>query len=254
MSRFEAGWLRLREPFDHAARSAPLAARFARVLGPRPRLVDLGCGTGSNFRYLAPRLPAGQSWLLVDHDPVLLEQARLAASGPEIRVQALDLAAELPDLPPTAGITAAAILDLASAAWLDRLARWCRGRPVLIALTFDGRLAWQPAADADQAIRARFVAHQRTNKGFGPALGADAVRHLAGRLEAEGQRVAIAASDWWLGPADAPLLAATLEGIIAAIAETGHSREPWAALRRRQLAAGELQLTVGHVDLLALPA
>jgi hypothetical protein len=28
----------------------------------------------------------------------------------------------------------------------------------------------------------------------------------------------------------------------------------WAAARRRQLATGQLRLTVGHVDLLALPA
>ncbi len=256
MSRFQADWLRLREPYDHAARSAFLAAAFAKALGPTPRLVDLGSGTGSNARYLAPRLPAGQRWLLVDHDGALLEQARLGLkrSAIDVRVEALDLADQLPDLAECTGITASALLDLASAAWLDRLARWCRGRPLLIALSFDGRLDWQPPAAGDEAIRQRFLAHQRTDKGFGPALGADAASYLARRLEAEGQHVSVGASDWRLGPSDASLLAATLDGIIAAIAEFGRPPERWIALRRRQFAAGQLQLTVGHLDLLALPA
>jgi SAM-dependent methyltransferase len=256
MSRFQADWLRLREPHDHAARSASLAADFASALGPMPRLIDLGCGTGSNLRYLAPHLPAGQRWLLVDHDPELLEVAHAAVEPltTDARFQALDLAEALPDLAGATGITGSALLDLTSAAWLERFARWCRGRPVLMALTVDGRLVWEPPTDEDEAVRRRFFDHQRTDKGFGPALGADAARHLAGRLEAEGRSVAMATSDWRLGPADAPLLAATLAGIIVALAEIDGPPEAWAALRRRQLAAGQLRLTVGHVDLLALPA
>ena len=82
VSRFDERWLALREPCDHAARSGALAARFVEAVGPSPRLVDLGAGTGSNLRYLAPRLPTAQRWLLVDHDPALLRQAR---AGPVAR-------------------------------------------------------------------------------------------------------------------------------------------------------------------------
>jgi SAM-dependent methyltransferase len=255
VSRFQLEWLRLREPYDHAARSASLAASFAEALGPAPRLIDLGCGTGSNLRYLAQRLPAAERWLLVDHDPALLEEARatLAKSVVNVCFETLDLSQKLPDLSGWTGVTASALLDLASAAWLDRLARWCRGRPALMALTFDGRLSWQPAADADETIRLRFLAHQQTDKGFGPALGPDAAAYFVRRLEAEGRHVSLETSDWRLGPADAPLLTATLEGIIAAVAEPVELLERWAALRRRQLVAGELHLTVGHIDLLVLP-
>ena len=65
--------------------------------------------------------------------------------------------------------------------------------------------------------------------------------------------MSMAASDWRLGPADAPLLGATLEGILAAIAEID---APARALDRAPAPAvrpGQLHLTVGHVDLLALP-
>jgi hypothetical protein len=250
VSRFQEKWLRLREPCDHAARSAALADRFARAVGALPHLIDLGAGTGSNLRYLAPRLPPLQRWLLVDRDPALLAQAHLGPGVP-VKGQVLDLARALPKADVWTGITAAALLDLASAPWLDRLARWCRGVPVLMALTVDGRLIWYPEEPEDGAVRERFFAHQRTDKGFGPALGADAAPYLAERLEAEGQEVFLERSDWRLGPATAPLLGATLEGIIA-VQDLEMAR--WAAARRRQLATGQLRLTAGHVDLLALPA
>jgi hypothetical protein len=248
VSRFEAEWLRLRESYDRAARSGTLAARFAAAVGPAPDLIDMGAGAGSNLRYLAPRLPASQRWLLVDRDAGLLA---LAQAGPAaVRRQILDLAYQLPEEGSRTGVTGSALLDLASAAWLDRLARWCGGVPVLMALTVDGRLVWQPEEPEDEAVRTCFFAHQRTDKGFGPALGPDAAHYLGERLEAEGQRVFLERSDWRLGPADAPLLGATLEGIIAV---QGLGIERWAGARRRQLASGGLRLTVGHVDLLALP-
>ena len=131
-----------------------------------------------------------------------------------------------------AGLSASALLDLTSAAWLDRLAAWCRGMPVLMALSFDGRLGFEPAAPEDRTIRERFVAHQRSDKGFGPALGPDAAPYLADRLAACGHEVALEPADWRLGPEDRPLLGATLEGIVRAAREMANdsSLERWATL------------------------
>ena len=265
MSRFAHGWLALREPYDRAARSGVLADRFANALGPAPRLIDLGCGTGANLRYLAPRLAQAQRWLCLDRDQELLARAAEAADARrrseaawqgEVRFEALDLATGLDTLLlDHAGITASALLDLASAAWLDTLAARCGRAPMLMALSFDGRLSWHPALAEDDLVRDRFLAHQRTDKGFGPALGPDAASHLVARLEAGGQRVATEASDWRLGAADRALLEAMLDGVLVAAAEVQDDRRlaGWARRRRRQLAQGELGLTVGHVDLLALP-
>ena len=72
---FDADWLALREPFDHAARSLRLARRLAERLPARPRLMDLGAGTGSMFRFLAPIIGRGQDWTLVDADAALLDDA-----------------------------------------------------------------------------------------------------------------------------------------------------------------------------------
>jgi SAM-dependent methyltransferase len=281
MSAFEPTWLALREPYDHRARSAGLADRFAAAVGANPYLLDLGCGTGSNLRYLAPRILGPQRWLCVDHDPKLLDAARamlrtwasgrvwpcsdagldLVLARPEgnivIAFAGADLAHDgLPEGARFDGLTASALLDLTSAAWLEAFAARCRMVPLLLALSYDGRLAFEPAAPEDGEMRDRFVAHQRGDKGFGPAQGSDAASYLAEVLAGRGCDVVLEPADWRLGPDDRPLLEATFEGIVRAVGEIvdDASLERWAGLRRRQLAAGELRLTVGHLDLLALPA
>src|SRR4029450_2312420 len=78
---FSVDWLRLREPFDRAARetAAGTSDLFARVAqwrarspGPSVAVTDLASGQGANLRALAPRLGGLQHWRLVDHDPQLL--------------------------------------------------------------------------------------------------------------------------------------------------------------------------------------
>lgn len=280
MSDFPAGWLTTREPYDHTARSAELADRFAAALGARPHLFDLGCGTGSNLRYLAPRIAGPHHWHCVDHDPALLSAAQGALSGwARERGWAIERVGQdmvlgrpageivtsfaLGDLArdvfggdaEVAGLTGSALLDLTSAAWLDSLAGACRGRPLLMALSFDGRLAFEPPALEDEEVRRRFVAHQRSDKGFGPALGPGAAVYLAERLAARGCAVSLEPSDWQLGASEQALLRATLEGMIEAVREIASDEclRRWAAWRRAQVASGDLRLTVGHVDLLALP-
>jgi SAM-dependent methyltransferase len=281
MLGFDPDWLALREPYDHAARNPGLAARFAASLGDAPAIIDLGCGTGSNLRYLAPRLGRDQSWICIDHDRLLLRasidriRAWATASGwslepapggiavvaPEFsvraRLRAHDLARGLPaDVPAGAGVSASALLDLTSAAWLDAFAGRCRRRALLLAISFDGRLDFSPADEGDDEVRQSFLRHQRTDKGFGPALGPDAAAYLADRLRKLGHEVELASSDWHLrSGADGPLLTAKLDGLVSAAGVMEDPTVParWAALRRTQLKAGELGLEVGHLDLLALP-
>ncbi len=48
---------------------------FASMLDADTRIIDLACGTGSNFRYLNPKLGARQRWLCIDYDPEVLARA-----------------------------------------------------------------------------------------------------------------------------------------------------------------------------------
>lgn len=266
MSSFDPGWLALREPVDHAARNPDLTTAFARAVPSRAQIIDLGCGTGANIRYLAPRLGGHQSWLGLDHDhDVLMAADDLLGRWPggkdlQIKLERRDLS----DLEKALGreegdaITASALLDLVSQDWIKKLAARIgrRRTPALFALTFDGWIDWEPdRGDEDEEIASRFAQHLRQDKGFGPALGAEASEILAEELRRQRMKVTLEPSDWELGPREQPLLATFLEGIIAAVGEVKSDKtlDAWATARRLQVEEGGLAATVGHQDLLALP-
>ncbi len=265
MSGFSAEWLALREPYDGKARSAAVReAALAAVAGLDPvAIVDLACGTGSTLRALAPLLPARQTWRLVDNDLSLL--ARAADSARPARAQAtatsIDLARDLEaaldgavDL-----VTTAALLDLVSEAWLERLAVECAARrlPLYAALSYDGRIAFAPQDPLDAAIVAAVNAHQRGDKGFGPALGPQAAATAIARFEALGYAVRHDAADWVLGPDDRAMQTELIAGWAGAAREFGaplfEEIAAWLTRRRAHLAAGRSSIRVGHVDFFARP-
>lgn len=266
MESFTADWLTLREPADHAARAHDLSAALgARLPAPgRDRAVDLAAGTGSNVRYLLPRMPGIAHWTLVDHDAALLAQAwRLLApvalpAGRSFDVRQADLN-DLGGLPldGCALVTASALLDLVSDAWLRAFARRCReaGANVLCALTYDGRIEASPSDEADTLVRDLVNAHQRTDKGFGPALGPDAPGAAVGAFRAEGYETSTARSDWVLDATEAELQRQLVHGWAGAAAaiDARHVTDvaAWRDRRLAHIAAGTSRLRVGHVDLAA---
>jgi hypothetical protein len=227
------------------------------------QIVDLGSGTGANPRAVGPILGCTQDWTLVEHDPALIRSgaSRLAELPFPWRYRRLDLvtelervAAEAPDL-----ITASALLDLVSEGWLARLLELRRhtGAALYLALSYDGRIAWQPEDAADEEMHRLVDDHQRTDKGFGPALGPSAVERMAGLLDADDGRLVIQPSDWVFGADDGDLQRALLEGYVVAataIAPEHHAAiASWAERRRALISARRSRLRVGHLDLLLLP-
>jgi len=251
---FSTAWLDLRESADNAARDASMLAEIHDVLtrSPDPLVVDLGSGTGSTLRAIGD---VEARWRLVDHDPALLVEAA-RRSGDAIETVELDLTrtADIP-LDGATLVTASALFDLGSAAWIDAVAdRLAASRTALYAaLSYDGVLDWHPADPDDAVIRDAFNAHQRGDKGFGPALGPSGASYLAEAMRKRGYRVTTAASPWILGAEDAELQRALVAGIADAARELHvASVDGW--LARRLETAPTTRCRVGHLDVLALPA
>ena len=217
-------------------------------------VVDLGAGSGSNLRCLAPHLGPQQAWRLLDADAGLL--AGIAAPpGTTVATEVADLSAIEAVALAADLVTATAFLDLVSADWLARLVACLDGAAVLFALTYDGRIDWDPLDPSDALARELVNRHQRTDKGFGPALGPEAAHQAVHLLKGAGYAVMTADTAWRLGPGDAALQHALLSGYRGAAAAVAPDRAgdiaAWASRREALIAAGNSRLTVGHTDLWA---
>jgi hypothetical protein len=264
---FSAEWLSLREPADRAARSTLLTRALADVLpdtGP-VAILDLASGTGANARYLCERLRHEQDWLLTDHDAALLSAVPgqlVSADGRACKIvtRFVDLSVLDDGLFDNRQlVTASALLDLVSESWIQRLAQHCRRSRavVLFALTYNGRIGCDPEESEDRMIRELVNRHQRTDKGFGPALGPSAPA-VAERVFADaGYAVRRAPSDWLLKPDMHELQRQLIEGWASAAREIDSSRRPvidgWLSRRLSLIERGTSRITVGHDDLLAVP-
>ncbi len=230
------------------------------------RVLDLGSGTGSNLRYLAPRLSPIQRWTLLDRDATLLQRA--CGAGPwsagAVHVEQVrgDLASEgIQAVDQVELVTGSALLDLVSEGWLDLLVEACRGAScaALFALTWDGTALWRTEDDTreDELVLDLVRAHQRRDKGLGPALGPTAGPAAARAFDGAGYRTWLLPSLWRLGSEDAQLALALIDGWEEAALEqrpdqVAHIRR-WAEYRRLGTANPGFELSVGHLDLLALP-
>jgi SAM-dependent methyltransferase len=259
MSGFSAEWLARREPHDGRARNPALLDAVAGSLQGLDvvRLIDLACGTGSMLRALAPRLPASQHWRLVDNAPDLLARAAASAAALGVGADAVrgDLNAGLATVldGPLDIVVTSALLDLVSEPWLERLiaAMAALSLPLYAALTYDGRAVLAPADPEDAAVIAAVNRHQRTDKGFGPALGPTAAAWAISRLESLGYAVMRGPSDWILGPHDRDIQLDLLAGWAEAALATGLAQAAtagWLSRRRTFVAAGRSSIRVGHSD------
>ncbi|MGW3955558.1 class I SAM-dependent methyltransferase [Streptomyces sp. NPDC004752] len=266
--RYAPEWLELREPADATARAVdlldPLRIRLANLPGRADGLVvhDLGCGTGSMGRWLAPRLDGAQHWILHDRDPYLLHFAavgspRAAADGSRITVETRrgDVARLTPDaLTGASLVTASALLDVLTREEVETLAGACVGAgcPALLTLSVAGRVHLTPADPLDADITEAFNAHQRRTRLLGP----DAVTVTCDTFTARGATVQLRPSPWRLGPEESALTAQWLRGWVGAAVEQrpdlAQRADRYLQDRLAACAAGELQVVVHHTDLLAL--
>lgn len=266
---FDSNWLCLREPVDHRSRPSSLASAAGRWLSRRaarraeaPRIVDIGTGRGSNARYLTPFMPSGSCWTLLDQDAALLDEAGRSLDAWRHRgnvvIHPFDLAE--PAGPAITGcdlITASALLDLVSSRWIEHWVSACRQTEaaVLCAVSVNGQICFHGRSDGeDHDVLRGLALDQARDKGLGTALGTQAPRMLIDTLAAHGYAITAMPSNWRLTAADAALSALLLTGWAQAAAGNTPGRfDAWARRRQASLAAGELVLSIGHIDVLGLP-
>lgn len=269
-ARASGHWLGLREPADAAARSR-LLAETIRSYPPADGdavMHDLGSGTGSMCRWLAPLVEGRQHWVLHDRDPELLALAATnppssAADGAPVTVETRrgDVTRLHPaEIQDATLITASALLDVMTAQELARLVAVCAGAacPVLITLTVTGHVELTPADPLDRHVAEAFNAHQRRRIAAGRLLGPSAVQAAVDEFSERGYDIRVDPSPWRLGARDRALIEAWLTGwLTAANEQQPESADRLRAYTGRRLAdaaTGRLGVTVHHQDLLVWPS
>nr|WP_281366059.1 class I SAM-dependent methyltransferase [Janibacter cremeus] len=228
---------------------------------------DLGCGTGSMARWLAPQLPGNQRWIGYERDEDLLNRA--AAAPPPVSLDGLTVTTEtrlrdithLPteDLDGASLITASALLDMMTREELERMVASiaAAGCPALITLSVIGQVDLAPAHPLDDQIAVAFNAHQRRDTGHGPLAGPDAVYVAAHALRLAGYTLHLTPSPWRLDSSDTALLKAWLKGWVDAACEQDPSlradASEYRGRRIQQIGSRELTAMIHHRELLALP-
>jgi hypothetical protein len=249
--RFSPDWLALREQADAKARATELLEPLLAALPEGPLVVhDLGCGTGSMSRWLAPLLPRPQRWVLHDRDPDLL--ARAAASVPVPAAARIGDVTALTarELAGASLVTASALLDLFTADEVDGLAEVCAGAgcPALLTLSVAGDVEFASPDPLDPRFAAAFNEHQRRTTGGRRLLGPDAVQATVEAFVRRGAVVHSRRSPWRL--ASGELFRQWLRGWVQAACEQRPELLRHAAdYQRRRL---DSEVVVGHVDLLAI--
>lgn len=264
-ARVSSTWLGLRESADAAARSTELLIPLRRRLaGASPVVVhDLGSGTGSMARWLAPQLPGPQHWILHDRDADLLERAVIDApekaydgSMVTVETRRSDITRLTSDDFAEADlVTGSALLDMLTSDEADRVVAACVGTPALFTISVLGQVDLTPADPLDSVLAAAFNRHQRRTVAGRHLLGPDAAPAMAAAFTLHGVATTIRPSAWRLGPDDGDLIREWLLGWLAAACEQEPELVPaaraYAHRRLDQLVGGRMAAVIHHRDLLA---
>ncbi|HET8997429.1 MAG TPA: class I SAM-dependent methyltransferase [Acetobacteraceae bacterium] len=279
---FDAEWLALREPFDARARNRNLAHRFAASLPERVTLLELGAGTGSLFRWLAPIIARPQQWLCFDEDENHLQRGvRLTASWgrrlgytvepgedetsltlhtPHGPWSMQGVGCDLEDPPvflpldDVDAVVCSALLDLFSEQWLTELVFSLGRVPFYAAMTVTGG-GWSNHHDPDDAlVREGFRRNQTGNGPRSDGLGPEAAFAAEWLARQVGLHYEWRRSDWTIGPRDRAMLRRVLAfhagGARNALPQHRARIDAWEARRNRDVDAGRLAMRIAHRDLL----
>jgi hypothetical protein len=219
-------------------------------------VIDLGSGTGANQRWLSPRLPFEQQWLLIDQDQGLLRSLPVA---PRTRILTADVGILTSVLDRSGSaqlVTCSALLDVLTVDQLDVIgsALAVARQPGLFSLTVTGAMELSPAHPLDSHLTRAFNDHQRRGGRAGP----DAVRQLSRAFRATGCRLWTTETPWLVdghngGEFVRQFLTDRVDAAVAQDPSLNSAGVDWLALRLAQLAEHDLQISVGHRDLLVLP-
>lgn len=276
MNHAATRYLEAKRTVDDRARSPRVRDRLLSVLPDSPRILDVGCGTGTTVPRLLEWGVDDGVYRGVDSDAGVVSFARavrptaLRRAGYDVTitddgfaVENLSVAFEQADAMAALDggrfdlVVAQAFADLVPVgALLDGIeSALAPGGLAYLPITFDGGTIFQPDHPADRAIERAYHEAIDTREGRDVHAGrhlADACRRRSGDL------LGMASSDWTVRPVDdaypgdeAYFLGRILDFVESALRDRPiEGKADWLATRREQLDRAELTYVAHQYDLL----
>ncbi len=288
---FDTTWLNTRYPFDEAARNQSVdqaAMAFLKTLpatGKKElRFLDIGSGTGANFLHFYESLPFAQNWILMDHDPRLLQASlqrieaeakakaypvfvedhrlRLVCPDGDVCIEVLSGAFEevekLVALASLDLVMASAFFDLFTREKLDHFLQKIKKASCGLLLTLNySEMTFSPELSLDKKVVQWYEAHMQRPQNSGAAMGPDCSRQIQASLENGAIDFVAGKSIWKIGEKDQAMSRFLLGFMEEAIGELAlpekeqEAFEDWLRIRKKELEEEGLALEVAHFDFFA---
>ena len=174
MHKFENSWLFQREKIDNISKSISIINKINIVLKnyDKIRIIDLGTGTGSNFRYLSKKIKfKNQSWTLMDLSKSSLNEAK-KTSVTNNKIQKIILKhddliknIEQHNFDNYEIVTGSAFLDIMPVDWFKKFYTKNRNtKLVYFSINYDGYFKFFPKHKLDKDVLQLFNNDQKSKK------------------------------------------------------------------------------------------
>ena len=184
MHKFENSWLYKREKIDHSSKNLKIIDKINSTIKDLETLnvLDLGTGTGSNFRFLSKKIKhKNQSWTLMDISRSSLSEARKnTILNNKIRKVSLKHNDIIKDIKKTNFnqfdlVTGSAFLDIMPHKWFKDFHRLNQNTKIIyFSINYDGYFKFQPHHSLDNNMLQLFNNDQQSKKdGIVKAVGPD---------------------------------------------------------------------------------
>ena len=174
MHEFENSWLFQREKIDNLSKNISIINKINRVLKnyDEIRIIDLGTGTGSNFRYLSKKIKfKNQYWTLMDLSKSSLNEAK-KTSVTNNKIQKIILKHD--DIIKNIDkhnfdnyeiVTGSAFLDIMPVDWFKKFYTKNRNtKLVYFSINYDGYFKFYPKHKLDKDVLQLFNNDQKSKK------------------------------------------------------------------------------------------
>lgn len=183
MHEFQNKWLNLRETVDRNARNKRILYLINKFFKNKKniRIVDLGSGAGSNYRFLKSRLLNNQYWFFVDisHQSTnyFKKNIKLSSKIKKTNFKIVDIINNLEKINFNDYnlVTGSAFLDILPKKWFKKFHKLNIDTEIVyFALNYNGNFKFFPKHMDDKKILNIFNKDQKSDKGIGEvAVGPD---------------------------------------------------------------------------------